>query len=172
MGLSSTEHPTPRMEHGEVPVWYLQRIREGARGWQETNPSFALQEFLAELDAAGLKPKVHVTLEATASTADSRGFTAVDRATIADRLGINTKTVTVHWKQARSVGLLISHRRFNNSSIHQLMTKDSWLQPLGELPQVQPLRPHAWTREETAWWTEASKPDLNSLPWSQKECPF
>lgn len=166
------QRPASQTEHNEAPAWYLQRIKEGARVWEEANPCFVLDEFLAELSAAGLKRKVRVTVEATASTADTRGLTAVNRATIADQLGINTKTVTEHWKQARSAGLLVSHRRFNSSSIHQLMTKDSWLQPLGERPQAQPLRPHVWTPEETAWWTEARAPDFNPFPWGQEKCPF
>lgn len=117
-----------------------------------------------------MKPKVVDTLLATAKVADARGVTTVNRKTIAEVVGIDVRTVTEHWKLARTAGLMSSRRRFNRSSVHVLLPSDGDTPHLAD--RALSLTPHVWTVPELEWWSHLTEESANAAPWGEGTCPF
>lgn len=100
-------------------------------------------------------------------------YSTIDRVTLLQLTdGRREATISAHWRQARSHGLLASKQRFNATSIHKFTipgVDDACVDGLG---LATPLRCHIWSPEELAWWEGLDAKALTVPPWSDGFPPF
>lgn len=100
-----------------IRYWYLDR-RASAKVMV---PSWTNEAYRQAVDRSLLKPPVRKTLHAMVDNSVG-GLTTIDRASLCRIAGLkDVKTITTHFKKARSAGLLESVQRLNKSSIHTLL---------------------------------------------------
>lgn len=100
-------------------------------------------------------------------------YSTIDRATLLQlTTGRREATISAHWRQARSQGLLASKQRFNATSIHKFTIPGVDDATIDELGHATPLRWHIWSPEELAWWEALDPKALTSPPWSEGLPPF
>jgi hypothetical protein len=113
-----------------------------------------------------LKPNVRNTLHAMVEHAAAQ-YSTIDRATLLQLTGGRREaTITAHWHQARSQGLLVSKQRFNATSIHKFTVPGIDDAHVDELALGTPLRCHVWTPEELSWWEGLNVNASTAPPWS------
>lgn len=158
-------------EQLESPAWYLHRQRNRP-SFDSVNAGevFCTDTFHDGLDASSLKRKVKVTILELLSSADEFGRTAVSGRQLAVRLGVREATITSHLQKARDAELLLTKRRYNNSSVQQLTWPGSGLHP--PQPGISPLNTHTWTDGEVAWWSSLDTDSPRLPPWGDGEPPF
>ena len=121
---------------------------------------------------SALKPKVRNTLHAMVEHAAAQ-YSTIDRATLLQLTGGRREaTVTAHWRQARSQGLLVSKRRFNTTSIHKFTIPGVDDADVDVLALASPLRPHRWTPAELSWWETLCVEAPTEPPWADGQAPF
>lgn len=159
-----------QVESYEAPAEALRRVREASA--RRALPYFHKDSYLSAVAEAPLLASEKRTMAALLATVNPDGFTVVDRETIAVDTGQTVKTVTRHWKQARSAALLASKARFNNSSVHLATVPGSG----AAFPQgwavAPPLQGHFWTDTELAWWDSPASHDGKNAPWGDGHPPF
>lgn len=152
----------------EGAAWYIQRMR--TRPAVANGLMFCSVTFRDALDRSPLKSRVRDTLLEMLHSADAFGRTSVSGRKLAGRLGLREATITSHLEKARRAELLLSKRRYNNSSVHQLTWPGSDFHP--PLPGVKPVRGHTWTDGELAWWSSLDTDSPQPPPWGDGRPPF
>lgn len=100
-------------------------------------------------------------------------YSTIDRATLLQLTdGRREATISAHWRQARSHGLLASKQRFNATSIHKFTIPGVDNASFDEALLATPLRCHIWSLEELAWWEELDAMAPTAPPWSDGLPPF
>lgn len=113
-----------------------------------------------------MKPKVRNTLYAMVDDAGAQ-YSTIDRARLLQLTdGRREATISAHWRQARSHGLLVSRQRFNATSVHKFTIPNVDDACIDEVGLARPLRCHIWSREELAWWEGLDVMAPISPPWS------
>lgn len=162
--------PTPRATEIQLDdaAWYIQRLR--TRPAVASGALFCSDTFRDALDRAPLKSRVRDTILEMLRTADPFGRTSVSGRKLAERRGLREATICSHLEKAREAELLLSKRRYNNSSLHQLTWPGSELHPLP--PGVTPVGGHTWTDGELAWWGSLDTDSPQPPPWADGRPPF
>ena len=109
-------------------------------------------------------------MAALLENANSEGLTSISGAALAEHLQIRAATVSAHWKDARTAGLLLTQRRFNKSSVQQLAWPGSGLSMPDAVGAVQ--RSHKWSDAELAWWAALNGTNPKPAPWGNHVPPF
>jgi hypothetical protein len=137
----------------------------------ESSP-WTAERYLEAVDASALKRKVRTTLYAMVDHAGAQ-YSTIDRATVLQLTeGRREATISAHWRQARSHGLLVSKQRFNATSIHKFIIPGAGDALVDELALGTPLRGHVWTPEELSWWEGLDVTAPTAPPWSDGPPPF
>lgn len=149
------------------PRWYLARasastIRVNPAPWTQA-------EFAAVISSSSLSDGAKETMRATALTANARGVTTVDRATVSAVTGLSTWTTTQHWKSAEQLGLMLSKPRFNNTSVRHLGPEAFRTPPFEASIMIQ--FENTWTAADHQWHTTANK-YRHDPPWGAGRPPF
>lgn len=173
---SPTEHREPSTFTTAAPAgtplegaaWYLHRQR--LRPVVDAGPGFSTVAFHQALDMSPLKSKAKYTLLEMLHSADEFGRTTLSGRRLAGTLGVREATISSHLERARFAELLLTKRRYNQSSIHQLTWPGSGLHP--PLPGVSPLKTHIWTDGELAWWRSWDAGSRWPTPWRDHRPPF
>lgn len=144
--------------------WYFQRARE------RPESSFSSSLFILALDSSVLNRGAKRTMLRTLETSNIDGITAASGRSIAADLNVRPATISDHWKQAEEAGLLLTRRRFNTSSLHQLCWPGSGI--CEPTPSGTPLYSRSWTAEELAWWNSSKQRPMRAPPWGYGFAPF
>lgn len=100
-------------------------------------------------------------------------YSTIDRATLLQLTnGRREATISAHWRQARSHGLLVSKQRFNATSIHKFTIPGVDDAHVDEIGLATPLRCHIWSPEELTWWEGLDAKVPTSPPWADGLPPF
>lgn len=100
-------------------------------------------------------------------------YSTMDRATLLQLTGGRREaTITAHWHQARSQGLLVSRQRFNATSIHKFTIPGIDDDYVDAIALATPLRGHIWSHEELAWWDKLDAMAPTKPPWFDGPPPF
>jgi hypothetical protein len=160
--------PPPAGVQLESPAWYVHRQR--LRPVVDPGPAFSTATFHGALATSPLRSKAKYTLLEMLHSADEFGRTTVSGRRLAGHLGVREATISSHLEKARIAKLLLTKRRYNKSSSHQLTWPGSGLHP--PHPGVSPLRTHTWTDGETAWWSSLDTGSRRPTPWGDHHPPF
>lgn len=149
------------------PRWYYERHKQVPA---RLSNSFCGEEFTRALENSWLSSGAKRTMQALLDMANEEGVTTISGLVLAERLQVRAATVSAHWNDARSAGLLLTQRRFNNSSIQQLAWPGSGLTTPNTAGTVS--RSHKWTDAELTWWRALDGPAPRVAPWGNHGAPF
>lgn len=151
----------------EGPNWYLTRHKQDLGRLSNV---FCAEKFIEAVELSWLNAGARRTMAALLDASNGEGLTTISGAVLAQRLQVRAATVSTHWNDARSAGLLVTRRRFNNSSIQQLAWPGSGLgmpNAAGTINQS-----HKWSDAELAWWTSLGGAIPLPPPWGDHGAPF
>lgn len=162
--------PPPIAEDAQLesPAWYVDRQR--TRPVVDAGEVFTSDTFRRALEVSPLKNRVKHTLLEMLLSADAFGRTTVSGRRLAASLEVREATISSHLGKAREAELLLTQRRFNSSSVHQLTWPGSSLH--APTPGVSPLFAAIWTDGEVAWWNSLNTDSPRAPPWGSGRSPF